>query len=282
MAAKKYSLSNDDLGWRIFHRLMATCLITTPFVLFVPILQSRMISFAAFVVLLLCTLLIIWLPFLEKVREIIIHDEEIQFVSFLRTKTVKLTDINWVEDVRKGLYTQVRASNEWFLVISDIEGLDEVTETMRAGNPEIVIKRMSKPRDLTKFVGNWVLPIIVISGLYLIGGPLMFSGYKAKSSNSAAQSDLRNILSYQEDYYEENKTYADSIKKLGYQLSKDVTAFILRADEEHFDALSFNPQGNKLYLIEGPEGPLKEYFVGREGGEAEARVLTRNTGIRPR
>mgnify|MGYP000154751739 CR=1 FL=1 len=282
MTAKKFSLSNNELGWRFFHRFMATCLITAPFVLFVPILQSKIISFAAFVVLLLCAMLIIWLPFFEKVREMIIHDEEIQFVSFLRTKTVKLTDINWVEDVRKGLYTQVRASKDWFLVISDIEGLDEVIETMHAANPEIVIKRMSKPRGLTSFVGNWVLPIIVILGLYLIGGPLMFSGYKAKSSNSAAQSDLRNILYYQEDYYEENKTYADSIKKLGYQLSKDVTAFILRADEEHFDVLSFHPQGNKLYLIEGPEGPLKEYFVGREGGEPEARVLIRNTGIRPR
>lgn len=274
MTAKRYSLSNDDLGWRIFHRLMATCLITTPFVLFVPILQSRMISFAVFVVLLLCTLLIIWLPFLEKVREIIIHDEEIEFVSFLRTKTVKLTDINWVEDVRKGLYTQVRANKEWFLVISDIEELDEVIETLRAANPEIVIKRMSKPRDLTKFVGNWVLPIIVISGLYLIGGPLMFSGYKAKSFNSAAQSDLLNINSRQNDYYEENKTYADSIESLGYQLSKDVTAFILKADEHHYEALFWHRQGNRLYFVEAPEGVVTECSIGGEGEEAE--ILSRN------
>lgn len=93
------------------------------------------------------------------------------------------------------MYTQVRANKEWFLVISDIEGLDEVIETMHTANPEIVIKRMSKPRDLTSFVGNWVLPIIVIAGLYIIGGPRMFSGYKTKSFNSAAQSDLRNIHS---------------------------------------------------------------------------------------
>ena len=280
MTAKKYSLSSDELGWRFFHRLMATCLLTAPFVLFVPILQSKIISLVAFVVLLLCVMLIIWLPFLEKVREIIIHDEEIQFVSFLRTKTAKLKDINWVQDVRKGLYTQVRTSKKWFLVISDIEGLDEVIETMHAANPEIVIKRMSKPRDLTSFVGNWVLPIIVILGLYLIGGPRMFSGYKTMSFNSAAQSDLRNIQYYQQDYYEQNRTYADSIKKLGYQLSEDVTAFILRADEKHFDVLSYHPQGNRLYFLEGPEGPLKEYFV--EGKGDEVRILIRNTGIRPR
>ena len=282
MAAKRFSLSTNDLGWRFFHRLVVTCFLTAPFVLFVPILQSKIISLVAFVVLLLCVMLIIWLPFLKKVREIIIHDEEMQFVSFLRTKTVKLTDINWVQDVRKGLYTQVRTNKKWFLVISDIEGLDEVVDIMHAANPEIVIKRMSKPRDLTSFVGNWVLPILVILGLYLIGGPRMFSGYKTQSFNSAAQSDLRNIHFSQHDYYEKNKLYADSIQKLGYQLSKDVTAFILRADEEHFDALSFHRQGNRLYLIEGPEGPLKEYFIGSEGGEAEARVLIKNTGIRPR
>jgi hypothetical protein len=282
MTVKRFSLSSDELGWRFFHRLVVTCFLTAPFVLFVPILQSRILSLAAFVVLLLCVLLIIWLPFLKKVREIIIHEEEIQFVSFLRTKTVKLTDINWVEDVTKGLYTQVRANKEWFLVISDIEGLDEVVETIHAANPEIVIKRMSKPRDLSTFVGNWVLPLIVIFGLYLIGGPLMFSGYKTKSFNSAAQSDLRNIDSSQQDYYEQNKIYADSIDKLGYELSEDVTAFILRADEKHFDALSFHRQGNCLYVLEGPEGPLKEYIIGSEGGEAEARILIRNTGIRPR
>lgn len=280
MTAKKYSLSNDELGWRFFHRLMATCLMTAPFLLFVPILQSKIISFVVFVVLLVCVMLIIWLPFFEKVREIIIHDEEIQFVSFLRTNTVKLTDINWVEDVRKGLYTQVRASKEWFLVISDIEGWDEVIETMSAANPEIIIKRISGPRGLAGSVGNWVVLILIISGLYLIGGPRMFSGYKARSFNSAAQSDLRNILSSQKEYYEENKIYADSTKKLGYQLSKDVTAFILRADEEHFDALSYHRQGNRLYFLEGPQGPLREYLVGGEG--EEARVLIRNTGIRPR
>jgi hypothetical protein len=280
MTAKRFSLSTDELGWRFFHRLVVTCFLTAPFVLFVPILQSKIISLVAFVVLLLCVLLIIWLPFFDKVREIIIHDEEIQFVSFLRTKTTKLTDLNWVEDVRKGLYTQVRTSKEWFLVIADIEGLDEVVDIMHAANPEIVIKRMSKPRDLTSFVRNWVLPIMVIFGLYLIGGPLMFRGYKSKSFNSAAQSDLRNIHSIQQDYYAKNKIYADSIQKLGYQLSKDVTAFILRANEERFDALSYHRQGNRLYLIEGPEGPFREYFVGGEGGEA--RVILRSIGIRPR
>jgi hypothetical protein len=121
---------------------------------------------------------------------------------------------------------------------------------------------------------------MVIFGLYLIGGPLMFRGYKSKSFNSAAQSDLRNIHSIQQDYYAKNKIYADSIQKLGYQLSKDVTAFILRANEERFDALSYHRQGNRLYLIEGPEGPFREYFVGGEGGEA--RVILRSIGIRPR
>ena len=280
MTAKKYSLSNHELGWRFFHRLMATCLITAPFLLFVPILQSKIISFVAFVVLLLCVLLIIWLPFFEKVREIIIHNEEVQFVSFLRTKTVKLTDINWVEDVRGGLYTQVRASKEWFLVISDIEGWDEAIETMHTANPKMIVKRISKPRGLASSMGNWVVLIVIISVLYLIGGPLMFSGYKTKSFNSAAQADLLNLHSSQKNYYQANETYADSIESLGCQLSKDVTAFILSADEQHYEALFFHRQGDRLYVLEAPQGVVTEYLIGDEGGEAE--ILSRNNWFQNR
>lgn len=280
MTAKKFSLSTNELGWRFFHRLMATCLLTAPFLLFVPILQSKIISFIAFVVLLLCVLLVIWLPFFEKVREIIIHDEEVQFISFLRTSTVKLTEIDWVEDVRGGLYTQVRSGKEWFLVIADIEGWDEVIATLYAANPEMIIKRISKPRDLAASVGTWVVVIVIISGLYFIGGQRRFSGPNTRSFNSAAQSDLLNLHSSQKKYYQANETYADSIESLGYQLSKDVTAFILSADERHYEALFFHRQGDRLYVLEAPEGVVTEYLIGDEGGEAE--ILSKNNWFRHR
>ena len=113
------------------------------------------------------------------------------------------------------------------------------------------------------FVNTLVIFGILIF-LYIIGGPHRNAG-KVRSWNIAAESDLLNLSHSQDVYLKDNGTYADSLKKLGYQLSEEVTAYILSADNKRCSMFTFHYKGTKINFIVKPEGKIRVYELSHRG-----------------
>jgi len=102
--------------------------------------------------------------------------------------------------------------------------------------------------------------VFVIGILAAIAIP-QFATYRTRAYNIAAQKDLSNAVTAQEAFYEDYKTYADSIDKLtgasyGLQISKGVDLTIHFADAERYMMTASHERGNGNYMIQGPEGEI--------------------------
>jgi len=103
---------------------------------------------------------------------------------------------------------------------------------------------------------------VSISILAAIAIP-QFAAYRTRAFNSIAEADLRNAMTAQEAYYVDHNTYTDSIDKLtageyGLQVSPDVTLEIISADNTEYIMAAFHEQGNRQYLVKGPDGQIEE------------------------
>jgi TM2 domain-containing membrane protein YozV len=114
-----------------------------------------------------------------------------------------------------------------------------------------------------------VIAIVAVFGSIFVIGILaaisipQFVAYRTKALNSTAQADLRNAATVQEEYYADNKSYADSIEKLtgntyGFYLSEGVKVNIQYANREHYMMVCFHEKGDKKYTIRGPDGEIRE------------------------
>jgi len=114
-------------------------------------------------------------------------------------------------------------------------------------------------------VNGWVpivAPILVV-GMLLAVPIYQVHHYRMRSYNAAAQADLRNAITAQKAYRIDNYIYADSIKKLigrkyGLYPSKWVTVYVIDADQNHYMMESFHNEGNKKYIVMGPEREIRE------------------------
>ena len=109
-----------------------------------------------------------------------------------------------------------------------------------------------------------IIVAVVVLGILLFIQYPSYQVYKERPYNSAAQADLMNAIEAQEAYYEDNKTYADSIEKLigktyGLQFTEGVTVSVISANRNHYKMKSFHSKTGKIYIVKGPSGEIKEY-----------------------
>lgn len=99
--------------------------------------------------------------------------------------------------------------------------------------------------------------VIAIIGILAAIAIPNFVSYRARSYNSAAQSDMKNAMTTQEAYYVDNETYADDTTKLtgaGYVVSKGVTLAVVSASATAYSMTSYHGSGNRTWTIAGPGG----------------------------
>ena len=82
--------------------------------------------------------------------------------------------------------------------------------------------------------------------------------------NSAARSDLRNVVSAQEAYYIDHHRFTDSIDDLlgldyGLLLSNDVVIRVISVGKNNFSILAFHTKGDRIYVITWPDKEIEVY-----------------------
>jgi type IV pilus assembly protein PilA len=108
--------------------------------------------------------------------------------------------------------------------------------------------------------------VIAIIGILAAIAIPQFSAYRAKSYNSAAQSDLRNAATAQEAYFVDNQTYCSSTTTLhsatwGYMPSTNVTLSITAASTNNtgYAMHAWHTNGTNSYILTGPGGTIGTY-----------------------
>jgi tetratricopeptide (TPR) repeat protein len=105
--------------------------------------------------------------------------------------------------------------------------------------------------------------IIVIAGIWVAIIIPNYHAYKMRSYNAAALADLTNACTAQLAHFVDNATYCDSIERLtgdyyGLYLSEGVTVYVQSANKDHYLMVAFHEKGNKKYVIDGPDGGIRE------------------------
>ncbi|UCF21210.1 MAG: prepilin-type N-terminal cleavage/methylation domain-containing protein [Gemmatimonadota bacterium] len=72
-----------------------------------------------------------------------------------------------------------------------------------------------------------LLVIITILGLLVAVALPRFSGARGKANRATMMSDLRNLVTAEEAYFERNMAYTDNLAQLDYSVSPSVTIEIL-------------------------------------------------------
>jgi type IV pilus assembly protein PilA len=104
--------------------------------------------------------------------------------------------------------------------------------------------------------------VIAIIGILAAIAIPQFSAYRARSYNSAAQSDLRNATTAQEAYYVDWATYSNSTAALigetyGLWLSENVTLMIDASTNAFgYTMDSWHSSGNASFTVSGPGGSI--------------------------
>jgi len=122
-----------------------------------------------------------------------------------------------------------------------------------------MISKMAKRNEGFTLI-ELMIVIAIIGILAAIAIP-QFAAYRARSFNSAAQSDLRNAATAQEAYFVDEQTYAQDATSLigatyGLFLSENVDFTINNADGDGYDMTAFHPRGTGTYNIDGPGGTI--------------------------
>jgi len=106
--------------------------------------------------------------------------------------------------------------------------------------------------------------VVAIIGILAAIAIPQFAAYRVKAFNSAAQSDLRNVMTGQEAYYAEYETYFDwaptkgpaSQSTFGVSISKNVT-LTTTGDTSDYTGTSVHQSGNHTYKVTGSVGVIR-------------------------
>jgi type IV pilus assembly protein PilA len=101
--------------------------------------------------------------------------------------------------------------------------------------------------------------VIAIIGILAAIAIPQFSAYRKRAYNSAAQSDLKNVITAQEAYFADYSTYTGTIGNLtgsyGVVTSDNVTVGV-SGSSSAFTATAFHATGDKTYSVSGPGGSI--------------------------
>ena len=101
--------------------------------------------------------------------------------------------------------------------------------------------------------------VIAIIGILAAIAIPNFVSYRARSYNSAAQSDLKNAMTTQEAYFVDYQTYATdtgSLGTAGWSNSTNVTLTIGAADATGYTMSALHSSGNVTWSLAGPGGNI--------------------------
>lgn len=124
-----------------------------------------------------------------------------------------------------------------------------------------ILKLLSKKRDEKGFTLVELLIVISIIGVLATIAIPTFAGYRTKSFDSAAISDLRNAALAQEAYYADNLIYSLNLANLQAQpynlfLSSGVAVNITGADVMAYTMTAVHSASGKVYTLSGPGGSI--------------------------
>jgi|WetSurMetagenome_2_1015567.scaffolds.fasta_scaffold10762_3 type IV pilus assembly protein PilA len=107
--------------------------------------------------------------------------------------------------------------------------------------------------------------VIAIIGILAAIAIPQFSAYRARSYNSAAQSDLRNAATAQEAYFVDANTYCTDTTRIssgswGYFPTPNVTLDIIAASTSNqgYAMHAWHGSGNNSYFLIGPGGSIAQ------------------------
>ena len=99
--------------------------------------------------------------------------------------------------------------------------------------------------------------VVAIIGILAAIAIPQFSAYRKKAFNSAAESDLRNLMTAEEAYYADEQTYTTSQARLGNKTSENVTLTVDTASSSDYHASSRHSSGDKTYSVTGSTGIIQ-------------------------
>ena len=114
--------------------------------------------------------------------------------------------------------------------------------------------------------GFTLLELVIITaiiGVLATTAVSQFSSYRAKSFNSAAESDLRNGATSQESFYLDNDTYSNAVAGLQVPpyflyISEGVNMTVAAADVVGYTMQAYHSNGTRTYTLSGPGGSISD------------------------
>jgi type IV pilus assembly protein PilA len=101
--------------------------------------------------------------------------------------------------------------------------------------------------------------VIAIIGILAAIAIPQFSAYRTRSYNAAANSDLRNAVTAQEAYFQDELIYSAAVAQItgstyGLFLSSNVTVSVTAANTTQYTMTASNSAGDQTYTVTGPGG----------------------------
>ena len=97
--------------------------------------------------------------------------------------------------------------------------------------------------------------VVAIIGILAAIAIPQFSAYRAKAFNSAAQTDLRNLMTAEEAYFATNQVYG-TIANVGAGSSSNVTLTVT-ATTTDYNGVSRHASGDVTYTVTGSVGVIR-------------------------
>ena len=103
--------------------------------------------------------------------------------------------------------------------------------------------------------------VVAILGVLASIVSVQFVGYRTRSYNTSAQTDLRTVATAQEAYFLETSTYTATLGNLmstsyGVGISNGVVMPILSADANGYTMQAYHTSGNATYTLSNPGGKI--------------------------
>ena len=127
---------------------------------------------------------------------------------------------------------------------------------------ETINNKTKKGHPLGKIL---LIVCVVILGLFFISFYIYITSDTAVHFyNSAARSDLRNVVTAQEAYYINHHRFTDSIDDLlgldyGLLLSNDVVIRVISIGKDDFSILAFHMKGDRIYVTTWSDKEIEVY-----------------------
>ncbi len=127
-----------------------------------------------------------------------------------------------------------------------------------------MLNKLNKMKSQKGFTLIELMIVVAIIGILAAIAIPQFASYRERAFNSAAESDLRNIMNGEEAYFADNEDYvnvtaatgpANSFGSLtGVKLSKNVKARVINKSTSDYTANTEHKSGTKIYTGQASAG----------------------------